>query len=113
MNHGPHLRQPAPDDALRSRNSARLLYEVRSARDEVLGSALGAANDVQALASINGGDIPEHPGYEDYVSARILAGLTSQIRAELATRLEVRPRIHNLLLELSQRVDSHYGPSAG
>lgn len=76
-----------PDDALEIEKLARLLYEVRSARDEVL-ARLGAANDVQALASIIGGDIPEHPGYEDYVSARILAGLTSQIRAELATRLE-------------------------
>lgn len=76
-----------PDDALEIEKLARLLYEVRSARDEVL-ARLGAANDVQALASIIGGNIPEHPGYEDYVSARILAGLTSQIRAELATRLE-------------------------
>ena len=76
-----------PDDALEIERLARLLYEVRSARDEVL-ARLGAATDVQALASIIGGDIPEHPGYEDYVSARILAGLTSQIRAELATRLE-------------------------
>ncbi|WP_346287716.1 hypothetical protein [Zoogloea sp.] len=77
----------APDEAIEIEKLARLLYEVRSARDEVL-ARLGAANDVQALACIIGGDIPEHPGYEDYLSARILAGLTGQIRAELATRLE-------------------------
>lgn len=76
-----------PDDALEIEKLARLLYEVRSARDEVF-ARLGATDDAQALASIIGGNIPEHPGYEDYVSARILAGLTSQIRAELATRLE-------------------------
>ncbi|NML27909.1 hypothetical protein [Zoogloea dura] len=77
----------APDEALEIEKLARLLYEVRSARDEVL-ARLGAADDAQALACIVAGDIPEHPGYEDYLSARILAGLTGQIRAELATRLE-------------------------
>lgn len=77
----------APDEALEIEKLARLLYEVRSARDEVL-ARLGAADDAQALACIVAGDIPEHPGYEDYLSARILTGLTSQIRTELATRLE-------------------------
>lgn len=77
----------ASDEAYEIEKLARLLYEVRSARDEVL-ARLGAADDVQALACIIAGDVSEHPGYEDYLSARILAGLTSQIRTELATRLE-------------------------
>ena len=65
---------------------ARLMYALRSARDEVL-ARLGAADGEQALACLCRGELPEHPAYEDILSARILADLHGQVRTELATLL--------------------------
>lgn len=76
-----------PQDALEIEQLARLMYEVRAARDDVL-ARLGAADPEQALACINKGELPEHPAYEHYLSARILTDLAIQVRADLATRIE-------------------------
>lgn len=76
-----------PQDALEIEQLARLMYELRSARDEVL-TRLGAAEAEQALACIRNGDLLEHPAYEHYLSARILADLAAQARADLAARIE-------------------------
>ncbi len=79
-----------PEAATEIEQIARLMYDVRSARDEVL-ARLGAADDAQALQCIVSGELPEHPGYEHYLSARILADLHGQVRADLAARIaEVR-----------------------
>jgi hypothetical protein len=48
------------EDAIEIEQLARLMYELRSARDEVL-TRLGAAEAEQALACIRNGDLPEHP----------------------------------------------------
>lgn len=76
-----------PEAAAGIEQLARLMYDVRSARDEML-ARLGAADDAQALQCIVSGELPEHPGYEHYLSARILADLHSQVRADLAARIE-------------------------
>ena len=84
---GPFYSNIPPQDALEIEQLARLMYELRSARDEVL-TRLGAAEAEQALACIRSGDLPEHPAYEHYLSARILADLAAQARADLAARIE-------------------------
>lgn len=76
-----------PEDALEIEQIARLMYEVRAARDETL-ARLGAADADQALACIRSGELPEHPAYEHYLSARILADLATRVRADLAARIE-------------------------
>jgi len=76
-----------PEAAAEIEQLARLMYEVRSARDEVL-CRLGAADATQALDCIVSGELPEHPGYEHYLSARILADLHGQVRADLAAQIE-------------------------
>ncbi|MBS0354514.1 MAG: hypothetical protein JSR83_11515 [Proteobacteria bacterium] len=71
------------EQALEIQRVSRLMYEVRAARDDML-ARLGAADAEQALACIVDGQLPEHPGYEHYLSVRILNGLHNQVRAELA-----------------------------
>ena len=76
------------DDAVEIEQISRLMYEIRSARDGLL-AQLGVSGDAdQALARIAGGELPEHPSYEQYLSARILAGLHADVRADLAARLQ-------------------------
>jgi len=76
-----------PEDALEIEQIARLMYEVRTARDNLL-AGLGAADPEQALARISKGELPEHPAYEHYLSARILADLAIQVHTDLAARIE-------------------------
>ncbi len=75
------------DDAVEIEQISRLMYEIRSARDGLL-AQLGAGDADQALARIAGGELPEHPSYEHYLSARILADLHADVRADLAARLQ-------------------------
>ncbi len=77
----------AVEDAAEIERIARLMYDVRTARDEVL-CRLGAADEAQALQCIVSGELSEHPNYEYYLSARILTDLHGQVRAELATRTQ-------------------------
>ena len=76
-----------PQDALEIEQLARLMYELRSARDEVL-TRLPTAATGQALAGLRHTDRPAHPAYEHDLSARILADLAAQARADLAARIE-------------------------
>ena len=52
-----------PEQAQDIEQAARLMYELRSARDNLL-AQLGAADTSQALECITRGDLPEHPSYE-------------------------------------------------
>ena len=76
-----------PNDAAEIEQLSRLMYEIRSARDTRL-AELGAADPEQALARLAAGELPEHPAYEQYLSARILAALHGDVRASLAERLK-------------------------
>lgn len=80
-----------PDEVIEVEKLARLMYELRGARDDLL-ARLGAANADQALACIRAGDLPEHPSYENYLSVRILTDLGSQARSDLAARLEAQQK---------------------
>ena len=75
-----------PELALDVEQRARLLYALRGARDEIL-ARLGAGDADQALACLRRGELPEHPAYDDILSARILADLHAQVRSDLATLL--------------------------
>ncbi|MGL1833095.1 hypothetical protein ACKVEX_05750 [Rhodocyclaceae bacterium SMB388] len=61
----------------------RLAYELREHRRDIL-----ATHDVDdepsLLKGIVAGQIPEHPGYEHYLAARILAETREQARQLLA-----------------------------
>lgn len=61
----------------------RLVYELRENRRNIL--ATHHVSDEQSLLNaIVAGGIPEHPGYEHYLAARILAETREQARQLLA-----------------------------
>jgi hypothetical protein len=61
----------------------RLIYELRENRSDIL--ATHDVDDEQSLLNgIVADEIPEHPGYEHYLAARILAETREQARQLLA-----------------------------
>lgn len=74
------------DDARELEQLSRLSYDLREARKDVL--AQQAAPDESALlAGIVAGRLAEHPAYEHYLAARILADQQTAVRAHLTDRL--------------------------
>lgn len=73
----------APDAAVSIERLSRLMYELRENRQRLLG-AYAAADEAALLARIRQGEIAEHPAYEHYLGARILAQAHAVARAELA-----------------------------
>ena len=66
---------------------ARLTYELRESRNSVL-RFHEVADEAALLEKIQRGDVAEHPAYEHYLAARILADTRETARATLAERLQ-------------------------
>jgi len=77
----------APQDALELERIARLIYESRENRRKVL-DAVGASDEAELLARIERGEVDEHPAYEHYLAARILADTHELAREIVGTRLQ-------------------------
>lgn len=79
-----------PEVAAEFEQLSRLMYELRENRNTVL--APYRTDDAAALlARIQAGDVDEHPGYEHYLSARILDATRETVRTVLREGLkEVR-----------------------
>ncbi len=75
----------APDEALALEQLAKLLYELRENRQQIL-AAHGAVDEATLLAAIAAGSVAEHPGYESYLSALTLSATQEAVRADLKTR---------------------------
>ena len=60
----------------------KLSFELRENRLLVL-ERHAATNEAQLQQALLDGTVPEHPGYESYLSASILATIREAIRAEL------------------------------
>lgn len=75
-----------PQDALELEQVARLIYESRENRRRVLAAA-GAEDEPSLLARIADGSVDEHPAYEHYLAARILADTHEAARAVVGARL--------------------------
>ena len=78
--------QLAPNAALHAQQLSRLIYETREHRREVL-EAAGATAEEALLRAIARGEIGEHPAYEHYLAARILADTHQAARTALAQLL--------------------------
>lgn len=61
---------------------SRLAFELREAAKQAL--APYGVDDPQALLErIRAGELPEHPAYDEYLSARILASAREAVREQL------------------------------
>lgn len=79
------------DDAELIESLSRVVYELRENRKALL-TQHGVTDEESLLASLSAGEISEHPAYEHYLSAHILAEMHETVREELATLLqEVKP----------------------
>lgn len=69
-------------------DAARLIFELREDRNTILLSH-AASDEAELLARIADGGLPEHPTYESYLSARIVAETREALRRQLAAHLSV------------------------
>ena len=75
-----------PEVALELEPLSRLVYEARETRRQVL-DAVGASDEASLLARIAAAEIGEHPAYEHYLAARILADTHEAARKAVAAPL--------------------------
>jgi hypothetical protein len=66
---------------------SRLAYELRENHNAIL-KHHGAENESALLQRIQTGEVAEHPAYEHYLAARILADTRKIVRTALAERLQ-------------------------
>ncbi len=71
---------------------SRLAYELRENRKAIL-QFHNVADEAALLQKIQTGAVAEHPAYEHYLAARILADTRETARAALAERLMEANRI--------------------
>jgi hypothetical protein len=81
-----------PDVAAELELLSRLIYDLRENRIAVL-KPYGAEDEAALLQNIQSGTAAEHPAYEHYLAARILAETRETARAVLAERLKEAARI--------------------
>ena len=75
-----------PEEAQDIQVLSLLSYRTRENRRDVL-AAMNADNEESLLARIAAGEIAEHPAYEHYLAARILADTHEAARTAMASRL--------------------------
>lgn len=80
-----------PDIATELELLSRLIYDLRENRIAVLEPY--GADEAALLQNIQSGAVAEHPAYEHYLAARILAETRETARAVLAERLKDATRI--------------------
>ncbi len=77
------------DDAERMEQLARLIFEFRVSRDGLL-RQYEVADAAGLLESISSGAVAEHPGYDHYLSLKVLDEMREAVRAELK---DLRPGV--------------------
>lgn len=80
-----------PDLAVEIELLAQLIYELRENRAAIL-QPYGVENETLLLQQIQSGAVDEHPAYEHYLSARILADTREAVRATIAEHLKEASR---------------------
>ena len=70
---------------------SRLMYELRENHAQLL-AQYSVADEAALLENIRDGRIAEHPAYEHYLGARILATARDAVRAELHALLNSMTR---------------------
>lgn len=76
-----------PEEAAEIELLSKLIYELRENRNAVL-KPYGASDEAALLQQIQVGTVDEHPAYEHYLAARILADTRETVRAMVGERLK-------------------------
>ena len=76
-----------PDEAAEIEQLSKLVYELRENRNTVL-NPYGAEDEAALLQKIQAGSVDEHPAYEHYLAARVLADTRATVRAIVGERLK-------------------------
>ncbi|WP_041657228.1 hypothetical protein [Azoarcus sp. KH32C] len=76
-----------PTDAQELEKLSRLVYELRENRNTIL-AKYGVDDEIALMEQIYTGKIDEHPAYEHYLSARVLADTRETVRAMLSDCLK-------------------------
>ena len=81
----------SPDDAGQMEQLARVIFELRVSRDDLL-KRYEVADAAALLEKISKGVVEEHPGYDHYLSLHVLEGMREVVRAEMKDFLpKVKP----------------------
>lgn len=75
------------DAAVEIEQLSQLIHELRVNRNAVL-KPYGADDEATLLQQIQTGAVDEHPAYEHYLAARILADTRETVRAIIGERLK-------------------------
>ena len=75
------------DEATELQLLSKLIYELRENRHAVL-KPYGAEDEAALLQQIQAGTVDEHPAYEHYLAARVLADTRETVRAMVGERLK-------------------------
>ena len=75
------------DEATELDQLSKLIYELRENRNAVL-KPYGAEDEAALLQKIQAGSVDEHPAYEHYLAARVLADTREMVRAIVGERLK-------------------------
>jgi len=81
------------ENAQNIEQASRLIFELRENRNALL-MPYSVADDSELLTMIVNGTVAEHPAYEHYLSARILANTRKSLREELASHLAETNGVH-------------------
>lgn len=76
-----------PERAVEIELLAQLIYQLRENRAAIL-QPYGVENEALLLQQIQSGAVDEHPAYEHYLSARVLADTRESVRARTAEYLK-------------------------
>ena len=76
-----------PDDASEIDSLSKLAYELRENQHAVL-KRYDVEDAATLLLKIHDGTVAEHPAYEHYLAARILADTRETVRTVIGTRLK-------------------------
>ena len=75
------------DEATELQLLSKLIYELRENRHAIL-KPYGAEDEAALLQQIQAGSVDEHPAYEHYLAARVLADTRETVRAMMGERLK-------------------------
>lgn len=80
-----------PDHAVELEQLSKLVYELRENRNAILNTC-NVSNETDLLENICNGKVDEHPAYEHYLAARILAETREIVRGVVSERMKEAKR---------------------